>query len=43
MTELLRTHGPDSPVGLLASVLQSSTETTFYVLTVYLGASASAK
>ncbi len=38
MTELLRTHGPDSPVGLLASVLQSSTETTFYVLTVYLGA-----
>ncbi len=36
-TEILRQHGPDSPTGLLASVLQSSTDTTFYVLSLYLG------
>ena len=36
--DLLRAHGPDSSVGLLASIVQGSTETTFYVLTVYLGA-----
>lgn len=36
-TELLRRHGPDSPVGLLASVLQGSTDTTLYVLSLYLG------
>lgn len=34
---LLEAHGPDSPVGRLASVMQGSTETTFYVITVYLG------
>jgi spore maturation protein B len=38
MSEILQTHGPDSFVGMLASVLQGSTETTFYVLTVYCGA-----
>ena len=38
MAETLKTHGPDSFVGLLASTLQGSTETTFYVLTVYCGA-----
>ena len=38
MAELLETHGPDSFVGLLVSTLQGSTETTFYVLTVYCGA-----
>jgi spore maturation protein SpmA len=38
MSEILETHGPDSFVGMLASVLQGSTETTFYVLTVYCGA-----
>jgi len=37
MSEILQTHGPDSFVGMLASVLQGSTETTFYVLTVYAG------
>jgi len=37
MSEILQTHGPDSFVGLLASTLQGSTETTFYVLTVYCG------
>lgn len=30
--------GPDSYVGLLVSTIQGSTETTFYVLAVYLGA-----
>ena len=30
--------GPDSYAGRLASVLQGSTETTFYVLSVYCGA-----
>jgi spore maturation protein B len=29
--------GPDSYAGKLASVLQGSTETTFYVLSVYCG------
>ncbi len=38
MTEILDTHGPDSFVGLLSSTLMGSTETTFYVLAVYLGA-----
>ena len=38
MAEILETHGPDSFVGMLTSTLQGSTETTFYVLTVYCGA-----
>jgi spore maturation protein SpmB len=38
MAEILEAEGPDSFVGLLASTLQGSTETTFYVLTVYAGA-----
>jgi spore maturation protein SpmB len=38
MAEIIQTHGPDSYVGLLVSTLQGSTETTFYVLAVYLGA-----
>ncbi|HEX5065286.1 MAG TPA: nucleoside recognition domain-containing protein [Myxococcota bacterium] len=38
MSEILETQGPDSFVGLVASTLQGSTETTFYVLTVYCGA-----
>ncbi|MGE5549007.1 MAG: spore maturation protein [Bacteroidota bacterium] len=38
LADLLQTHGPDSRLGLTASVVQGSTETTFYVLTVYLGA-----
>jgi spore maturation protein SpmA len=38
MTEILTAHGPDSFVGLVASTLQGSTETTFYVLALYLGA-----
>jgi len=38
MASILETHGPDSFVGLLSSTLMGSTETTFYVLAIYLGA-----
>lgn len=38
VTELMRTHGPDSFIGRLASTMYGSTETTFYVLAVYFGA-----
>jgi len=34
---ILIDHGPDSLVGNMASILQGSTETTFYVLAVYFG------
>jgi spore maturation protein SpmA len=37
LTEALQTHGPDSFVGYLTSVIAGSTETTFYVLAVYFG------
>ncbi len=37
LTDILTTHGPDGPVGYLASTLQGSFETTFYVLAVYGG------
>ena len=35
--DILRTHGPDTPIGLLASILQGATDTTFYVVTLYFG------
>lgn len=38
MAEIMQANGPDSRVGYLVSVLQGSTETTFYVLAVYFGA-----
>jgi spore maturation protein SpmA len=38
MVEAMQTHGADSFAGRLASVVQGSTETTFYVLAVYFGA-----
>ena len=38
MIETMNTHGPDSFAGRLASVIQGSTETTFYVVAVYFGA-----
>jgi spore maturation protein SpmA len=38
MTELVQTHGPDSYIGYVATTLQGSTDTTFYVLAVYFGA-----
>jgi spore maturation protein SpmB len=38
MLETMNTHGADSFAGRLASTIQGSTETTFYVLAVYFGA-----
>ncbi|MFZ5443244.1 MAG: nucleoside recognition domain-containing protein [Myxococcota bacterium] len=38
MTESIKTYGPDSFLGYLVSVLNGSTETTFYVLALYFGA-----
>lgn len=37
-TELLHTYGPDSMIGRMASTILGSTDTTFYILTVYFGA-----
>lgn len=37
-SELMTTHGPDSLLGTIASVMQGSSDTTFYVLAVYYGA-----
>ncbi|MDE3839452.1 spore maturation protein [Bacillus methanolicus] len=37
-SDLIAAYGPDSFIGRLASVVQGSTDTTFYVLTVYFGA-----
>ena len=36
--ELMMTHGSDSLVGRTAAVMLGSTETTFYTISVYLGA-----
>jgi len=36
--ELIARWGPDSYIGRLASVVQSSTDTTLYILAVYFGA-----
>lgn len=35
LLDLFKEHGPDSYVGLLASVLMSCTETIFYTMSVY--------
>ncbi len=37
VTEIIKTHGPDSFLGNLVSTMYGSTETTFYVLAVYFG------
>jgi len=37
VTDMFKTHGPDSFLGKAASVMQGSTDTTLYVLTVYFG------
>jgi spore maturation protein SpmA len=37
MVDTMQTHGADSFAGRLASIVQGSTETTFYVLAVYFG------
>ncbi|NLN41043.1 MAG: spore maturation protein [Clostridiales bacterium] len=36
--EILKTYGPDSFLGRVASTLMGSTETTFYTLSIYFGA-----
>ena len=36
-TQLILQHGPDSFIGRLASTLQGSTDTTFFVLAIYFG------
>ena len=36
--DLLKSYGPDSLIGKIASVLQGSTETTFYTIALYFGA-----
>ncbi|NLM46573.1 MAG: spore maturation protein [Firmicutes bacterium] len=35
--EILNSYGPDSFIGRVASTMQGSTDTTFYILTVYFG------
>ncbi len=37
LTNILSDFGPDSFIGRLASVIQGSTDTTFYVLSLYFG------
>ena len=36
--DILATYGPDSFIGRVASVMEGSTETTFYTIAVYFGA-----
>ncbi|MBP0979483.1 MAG: spore maturation protein [Oscillospiraceae bacterium] len=36
--DILEKHGPDSFIAKLSSVLQGSSETTFYIITIYYGA-----
>lgn len=38
LDDILKSNGPDSFIGKLASIISGSTETTFYTLTVYFGA-----
>ena len=37
MSDIFKSYGPDSLSGLIASTLQGSTDTTFYVITLYFG------
>ncbi len=37
MVDTMKTHGADSFAGRLSSIVQGSTETTFYVLAIYFG------
>jgi spore maturation protein B len=37
MTDIMKTHGPDSFMGRLSGAMMGSHETTFYVLAVYFG------
>lgn len=35
MNDLLRVHGPDSYIGRIASIIQGSSDTTIYILSLY--------
>ena len=37
-TDILKNYGPDTFIGLVASVIMGTTETIFYTITVYYGA-----
>ncbi|MCC8126597.1 MAG: spore maturation protein [Clostridiales bacterium] len=37
LLDLFKTEGPDSPVGMAASVMLCSTETVFYCISIYFG------
>jgi len=37
LNNIFQTYGPDSFIGLLSSVMQGCTDTTFYVITLYFG------
>ncbi|MBR6523358.1 MAG: spore maturation protein [Clostridia bacterium] len=37
VSEIIKTHGPDSYAGRIASVMMGSTETTFYTVALYYG------
>lgn len=37
LNNLLAKHGPDSLIGLIGSVIQGSTDTTLYIITLYFG------
>lgn len=37
LNNIFESNGPDSFVGLMASIMQGSTDTTFYILTLYFG------
>ncbi len=38
LNDIFKTYGPDSYIGKFASVIQGSTDTTLYIITVYFGA-----
>lgn len=38
LTDILKTYGPDTNIGLISSVIMGTTETIFYTITVYFGA-----
>jgi spore maturation protein B len=37
LNNIFQAHGPDSFIGLLSSVMQGCTDTTFYIITLYFG------
>ena len=37
VTNLLSTYGPDSFIGILSTIIQGSTDTTIYIITIYMG------